>query len=345
MSDSDIQKQSSGRGAGRLTMQDVARLAKVSTPTVSRVLNNSPLVTGETRDRVLRVAQEYGYAVNRNAQKLRQARTNTIAVMLDFASHRHGAIGDPFIFELLAGVSEALSIRDQELLLSPPGLDSARAFVDFHQARGADGFIVLGQGTRDVMLRTLARERIPLVVWGAVTPGAGYCAVGSDNVAGGRLAGEHFLGRNRRRWLFIGDIGHEELRLRYEGLRLAADAACGVSIDLLPIASMAFRATAEAVSDYLTRAPAPDAVFAFSDTAAMAAIGSLKAQGLVAPRDFSLVGYNDIPPAAHFSPALTTIEQKTDLAGALLVEKLMQAIDGGRPPAVTLPTRLVVRET
>ncbi|HYZ47863.1 MAG TPA: LacI family DNA-binding transcriptional regulator, partial [Sphingomonas sp.] len=173
-------------------MSDIARLANVSKPTVSRVLNGSPLVSAGTRDRVLEVAQAHGYAVNRNAQRLRQPRTNTIAVVLDFGSHRHGAIGDPFIFELLAGVSEALSVRDQDLLLSPPGLDNLKGFLDLHRSKGADGFIVLGQGKRDEMLRTLARQDVPLVVWGAVDPSSGYCAVGSDNLAGGRLAGERF---------------------------------------------------------------------------------------------------------------------------------------------------------
>ncbi len=325
-------------------MHDIARLANVSMPTVSRVLNGSPLVSAETRDRVLEVARAQGYAVNRNAQKLRHTRTNTIAVMLDFGSHHHGAIGDPFIFELLAGVSEALSIRNQDLLLSPPGLDDARAFRDFFQARGADGFIVLGQGTRDAMLRALAREDLPLVVWGAVSSDAGYCAVGSDNLAGGKLAGAHFLAHGRKRWLFIGDVRHEELRLRYEGLRLAAQDR-DVTIDLLPIASMAFTTTAETVASYLSTSAPPDAVFAFSDTAAMAAIGSFRAAGLMAPRDFSLVGYNNIPPAAHFNPTITTIAQKTDLAGALLVEKLMQRIDGGRPSSVVLPTQIIVRES
>lgn len=332
-------------GASRLTMQDIARLANVSTPTVSRVLNGSPLVTGETRERVLEVARAQGYAVNRNAQKLRHARTNTVAVVLDFGSHRHGAIGDPFIFELLAGVSEALSIRNQDLLLSPPGLDDARAFRDFFQARGADGFIVLGQGTRDAMLRSLARENLPLVVWGAVAPDAGYCAVGSDNLAGGRLAAQHFLAHGRKRWLFLGDTRHEELRLRYEGLCRGAEGHSDVAIELLSIPSMAFTATADAVTAHLAQGAQPDAVFAFSDTAAMAAIGSFRARGLAAPRDFSLVGYNNIPPTAHFSPAITTIDQKTDVAGALLVEKLMQRIDGGRPQSVMLPTRMVVRET
>jgi DNA-binding LacI/PurR family transcriptional regulator len=326
-------------------MQDIATLAQVSMPTVSRVLSGSPLVTEETRERVLEVARAQGYAVNRNAQKLRHARTNTIAVMLDFGSHVHGAIGDPFIFELLAGVSEALSIRNQDLLLSPPGLDDVRAFRDFHRARGADGFIVLGQGTRDTMLRSLGRQDVPLVVWGAVSDDAGYCAVGSDNLLGGRLAGRHFLSAGRKRWLFVGDIRHEELRLRFEGLKAAAEGHDDIIIDFLPIASMAFNATAETVAAYLVGARQPDAVFAFSDTAAMAVIGSFKEYGLLAGRDFSLVGYNNIPPTAHFSPAITTISQKTDVAGALLVEKLMQQMDGGRPRSTMLRTEIVVRDT
>lgn len=328
----------------RPTMQDIARLANVSVPTVSRVLSGSPLVTAEKRERVLEVARAQGYAVNRNAQKLRHARTNTIAVILDFGSPSHGAIGDPFAFELLASVSEALSIRNQDLLLSPPGLNNVRAFKDFYRARGADGFIVLGQGTRDEMLRDLGREKMPLVVWGAVSDDSGYCAVGSDNLLGGRLAGNHFLAAGRERWLFIGDIRHEESRLRFEGLRKAA-AGHAVTIDLLPIASMAIIAIAESISAYLTGPSQPDAAFAFSDTAAMSVIGAFKEKGLIAGRDFSLVGYNDILPAAHFSPALTTIRQKTDLAGALLVEKLFQQMDGERPQSTTLQTEIVVRDT
>ena len=346
MSEGEASERKRSRRAGtRVTMHDIARLANVSMPTVSRVLSGSPLVTSDTRERVLEVARAQGYAVNRNAQKLRNARTSTIAVMLDFGSHRHGAIGDPFIFELLAGVSEALSIRNQDLLLSPPGLEDARSFRDFFHARGADGFIVLGQGTRDAMLRSLSRENVPFVVWGAVSPEAGYCAVGSDNLLGGELAGRHFLTHRRKRWLFIGDIRHEELRLRYEGLRKAAEGHADVTIDLLPIASMAFTVTAETVTSYLTGAVAPDAVFAFSDTAAMAVVGAFRDHGLVAPRDYSLVGYNNIPPSAHFSPAITTIDQKTDVAGALLVEKLMQQIDGGKPRSIMLPTKMVVRDT
>ena len=329
-----------------VNMGDIARLAKVSKPTVSRVFNNSPLVTAETRERVLEVARAHGYAVNRNAQKLRQLRTNTIAVMLDFGSHRGGRIADPFVFELLAGVSEALSVRDQDLLLSPPGLNDALSCQELLSARAADAFLFLGQGGREPMLRDLARTNVPFVVWGAVDSDEPYCAVGSDNLLGGRLAGELFVKRKAKRWLFVGDVEHMEIRMRYDGLKQAAAAAgVAVEIDCLPVDSMAYAATFAGASAYLKDREAPDAVFAFSDTAAMAVIGAFREAGRTAPDDYSIVGYNNIPPAADFTPAITTIEQETHIAGAILVEKLMQMIEGGRARSTLLPTRLILRET
>lgn len=338
-------KPSSERIGARPTMADVARAANVSKPTVSRALSNSPLVTEETRDRVLQAAREQGYAVNLNAKKLRQERANAVAVVLDFGSHRHGAIGDPFIFELLAGVSEALSVREIDLLLSPAGLDNVAAFVDLHRAHGADGFIVLGQGTRERMLSDVARAGVPIVVWGAVHSVSAYCAVGTDNFLGGQLAGEWFVRQGRTRWLFIGDTAHEELQLRYDGLAAIAADHPNVGIDHLATESLAFSAIQAAAERRVDSGDLPDAVFAFSDTAAMAVIGAFRRRGHETPRDYSLVGYNDIPPAAHFTPAITTIEQPTALAGAMLVEKLMQRLDGRQPKSVMLPTRLIARAT
>jgi len=327
-----------------VNMDDIARLANVSKPTVSRVLNNSPLVSAKTRERVLAIAQEQGYAVNRNAQKLRQLHTGTIAVLLDFGSHRRGRIGDPFVFELLAGISEALSVRNQDLLLSPPGVTDARRCVELIRARTADGIIFLGQGGREPMLQELARTSVPFVVWGAVDRADAYCAVGSDNRLGGTLAGDLFNRRGARRWLFVGDTGHLEIRFRFEGMNEVA-LRHGATVEHLPVPDMAFNAVHAAVGTWLRENAPPDAVFAFSDTAAMAVISAFRTAGLVAPNDYSLVGYNDIPPSAHFSPAITTIQQETHLAGAILVEKLMQQLEGVRAQSAMLPTRLILRDT
>jgi DNA-binding LacI/PurR family transcriptional regulator len=346
MADQDPDAAGRGKRLKALSMDDIARLAQVSKPTVSRVLNNSPLVTPETRERVLAVARAHGYAVNRNAQKLRQTRTDTVAVVLDFGSHRLGRIADPFIFELLAGVSEALSVRNQDLLLSPPGLSDARSYADLVRARTADGFIFLGQGDREPLLRELARTDLPFVVWGAVDPDEPYCAVGSDNHLGGRLAGDLFARRGATRWLFVGNTAHSEIRMRYEGLVAAAEASPQrVVVEQLATAQMAYSTTYQAAQAWLSEHEAPDAIFAFSDTAAMAVLAAFREAGLHAPRDFSLCGYNNIPPAADFTPAITTVEQETHLAGAILVEKLMQRIEGVRARSTMLPTRLIERET
>ena len=339
-----------GRQRGNLAMgcnmDDIARLAKVSKPTVSRALSGSHLVSETTRARVLEVARAQGYSVNRNAQKLRQARSGTIAVILDFGSHRSGRIGDPFMFELLAGVSEALSVRNQDILLSPPGLVDAQSCADLIASRGADGLIFLGQGSQETMLTELVRADVPFVVWGAVCKNNAYCAVGSDNALGGRLAGKHFVDRGTRRWLFVGNIEHQEILARYEGLlAIAKEANSGIEVSTLAAVDMSYAGVCSVAAEWISSYEAPDAVFAFSDTAAMAIISVFRDAGLVAPRDYALVGYNNIPPAAHFTPAITTIEQETHLAGSILVEKLMQRIDGANPKSAMLQTRIIIRES
>lgn len=330
-----------------VTMDDIARLAEVSKPTVSRALNNSPLVRKDTREKVLAVANEYGYAVNRNAQKLRRKRTNTIAVSLDFRSHHRGHISDPFMFDLLSGVSEALGDRNQDLLLCAPNHNDTDAFRNILWSRGADGFIILGQGHREDMLEEFAATGAPLVVWGAAAENAPYCVVGSDNFLGGQLAGRYLLRKGRRRLLYVGDTSFRELRLRFEGLGQAADEhPHDVSVDCIELHNFAYDAAYAAARRYLDVADQPpDGIFAYNDTAAMAFISALQATGIRVPDDVSVVGYNDIPTAAYFTPRLTTIRQDTYQAGRTLVAKLSRILDGKNPRSALIRTELIERDT
>lgn len=330
-----------------ITMDDVARLARVSKPTVSRALNDSPLVRQDTKDRVVNIARKHGYAVNRNAQKLRHKRTNTVAVSLDFRSHKQNHISDPFIFDLLAGVSEALGERSQDLLLCAPNHNDADSFRHILSARGADGIIVLGQGHREDMLGELARSGAPLVVWGAGGEETPYCVVGSDNYLGGMLAGRYLLDAGRSRFLFVGDTSFREIHQRRAGLqKVVEDSGRSVAFYDVVLSSFAFESAVDAATDFLavTREP-PDAIFAFSDTAAMAFIHAFRASGLDVPRQVSVVGYNDIPSAAYFSPPVTTIRQDIYQAGEQLVSNLMQMLDGMPAASSTIKTELIVRET
>lgn len=326
------------------TMEDIALLANVSKPTVSRALQDSPLVNAETKSRIVAIARRYGYSVNRNAQKLRGKRTNTIAVVLDFPSYPGKRVSDPFIFELLADVAKALAIRHQDLLLCSPDVDEAHAYQAMLASKGADGIIFLGQGARDRWLRELGRTNAPFVVWGAVDDDRAYCAVGSDNRRGGVLAGKRFAQLKRKRVLFLGNLSHRELAQRREGLEegLGPDA----TITDLEISDFSYEASYAACKEMLSASSLrPDAVFAASDTVAMAVVVALRESGLRVPEDVSVIGYNDIPYAEHFAPPLTTIRQDTNQAGSLLVEKLFQMLDGGRPASIRLPTELVLRGT
>ena len=330
-----------------ITMDDVARLAKVSKPTVSRALSGSPLVKQDTKDHVLSVARKHGYVVNRNAQKLRHKRTNTIAVSLDFRSHQQNHISDPFIFDLLAGVSEALGERSQDLLLCAPNHNDVDSFRHILSSRGADGLIVLGQGHREVMLGELAQSGVPFVVWGAGNSETPYCVVGSDNALGGMLAGRYILEQGRRNLLFVGDISFREIYQRRAGLQQAVkDAGRNVSFHDVVLNSFSYESAFNAATGFLaaSREP-PDAVFAFSDTAAMAFIRAFRAGGLDVPRQVTVVGYNDIPSAAYFSPPLTTIRQDINQAGKLLVSNLIQMLDGLPVESATIRTELIVRGT
>lgn len=328
-------------------MDDIARLAKVSKPTVSRALSNSPLVKSGTREHILAIARKHGYAVNRNAQKLRHKRTNTIAVSLDFHSHKQNHISDPFIFELLAGVAEALGDLNQDLLLCAPDHNDADAFQQMLLSRGADGFIVLGQGHREDMLEAFAATGAPLVVWGAPSPHTRYCVVGSDNFLGGQLAGRYFIYKKRNRFLFFGDTSFREIQLRKDGLQQEATANDGdIRIDTLSLNNFSYEAAFRAATKYLDETTQkPDAVFAFSDTAAMAFVCAFRDARIEVGKDASIVGYNDIPSAAYFSPPVTTIKQDIHQAGKQLVSSLMRLLDGEAVPSTTIHTELIVRRT
>ena len=330
-----------------ITMDHIARLANVSKATVSRALRDSPLVTGDTKMLVLEAARKSGYAVNKNAKKLRDKRTNTIAIALDFPSYPGQRISDPFIFELLSDIVNALSIREQDVLLCSPNANDAFSYQNILAAKSADGIIFLGQGDKEEILEYLAKVKAPFVVWGGVVKDPTYCTVGSDNEYGGYLVGNRFANLGCNNILFVGNARHLEFRLRRVGLEAGLKEGKKKStITDLILKDLTYETSFTAAQQFLANTKKPiDAVFAVSDIMAIAFTVALKEAGLNAGKDVSIIGYNDIPIAAYFSPAISTIRQDTIQAGGLLVEKLMQILEGLSPKSVMLPTNLIIRET
>ena len=296
---------------------------------------------------MLEAASKCGYTVNKNAKKLRDKRTNTIAIALDFPSYPGQRISDPFIFELLSDIVNALSIREQDVHLCSPNATDTLSYQNILAAKSADGIIFLGQGDKEYILEELAKRKAPFVVWGGMTKESVYCTVGSDNHYGGYLVGCRFASLGLTNILFIGNTHHLEYRLRREGLEAGLEEGKNKStITDLSVNDMTYETSFRAAQHFLAnKTKTIDAVFAVSDIMAIAFAVALKETGLTPGKDVSIIGYNDIPVASYFSPAISTIRQDTIQAGGLLVEKLMQILEGHNPTSVMLPTNLVIRET
>lgn len=329
----------------RLQMADIARLAGVSTATVSRALNNSPLVNAETRGRILELAASLKYSINIGAQNLRLRQNRSVSVLIPFDRKSHQNLTDPFLLAMLGSLADALTEQGFDMLFSRIPTDElgTAAAAPFDSGRVV-GIILVGQWGRHEELNELAARKVPIVVWGAQLPRQLYCCIGSDNAGGGMLATEHLIAQGRRHIAFLGDIGLPEPAQRYRG-HCAALAAHGIAVDPLLQVSCPFlpRGGREAVEALQARGIAYDAVFASSDLLAMTAIDSLRAHGRRVPEDVAVVGYDDIDQSAYFHPRLTTVRQPIGAAGRALVAALLGLIDGLPAPSLQLPTELVAR--
>jgi DNA-binding LacI/PurR family transcriptional regulator len=323
-----------------MTMEDLAALAGVSTITVSRALRDSPLVTEQTREKVRRIAEEQGYRLNISARNLRMGRSNSVAVVVEMTPVKGRPMSDPYPLALLGGITEELTAAGYSVVLT------SRQLLDTAPVRGADGMILLGQGTHGEAVRVLQEVGLPLVVWGAPEASSSYIVVGSDNHAGGASAAARFIEQGRRKLVFLGDVDHAEVQQRCAGFIEALNGAGNVHI-IRPKA-FTFEAGFDSMSALLAKrgADAVDGVFAASDLLAMGAIRALAEHGLRVPDDVSVTGYDDTPGAASFVPPLTSVHQDLRNGGVLLGRKMLALLQGDAGvESEMLPTSLVVRQT
>ena len=325
-------------------MADIARLAGVSTATVSRAMNNSPLINEETRNRITALARSLNYSINAGAQNLRLGQNRTVALVVPLDSSTRQHLSDPFFLAMVGSIADALTGLGFDMLLSRVDAEQLDSAASLYDAGRVIGIILIGQWRHHDQLNALAVRHVPIVVWGAQLPQQLYSTVGGDNVRGGLLATEHLLSLGRRHIAFFGDTELPEVAQRHAGY-LQALRAAGIDPEPRLCVRVPFvpEQSAQAI-EALERAAIPfDAVFACSDLLAMAAIGALRNLGQRVPEDVAVVGYDDVHLAAHFFPALSTVRQPIDDAGRALVETLLALIAGERPPPMQLPTTLIVR--
>ena len=332
--------------ARRITMSELARLAGVDISTVSRALKASPLVREETRNHILKLAEETGYEINASAASLRRQSSGALGIVIPTGPHSDQTVSDAFFLEIIGAVSEAASERGYDLVISAPRVADGSAERHLLRSRRVDGVILIGQTNRTAEIAALAASTPNMVVWGERLPGADYLVVGSDNRLGGRLAGDHLLDAGARAILYLGDPAQPEVANRFAGF-LDAHQRRGLDWDrdLLVRVGFGGRQAFEAVAALLDARPGIDAVCAASDVLATTALSAVLASGRRAPRDVRVVGYDDIRQARMVTPSLTTVSQDIGGGGRLLVDTLLRRIRGEEACSAYTDTRLVLRES
>jgi DNA-binding LacI/PurR family transcriptional regulator len=330
----------------KIQMIDIARMAGVSTSTVSRALNGSSLTNDETKQRIIELARSLNYTINQSAKNLRMGDNRTIGVVIPYDRQIRQHISDPFFLGMLGSLADALTDSNYDLLLSRVEADHLDDMAALYDSGRARAIMVIGQWGHHDQLNELAKRNVPMVVWGAQMPRQLYCSVGSDNFSGGKLATEHLLKIGRRRIAFMGNVELPEAEQRYNGY-LQAHLEAGVSVDpKLYLPSPFTPEEAQGVMrQFLTSGTPMDAVVAASDLIAINAMGVLMGAGISIPQDVSVVGYDDVDMASHSFPPLTTIRQPLDLAGKAMMDCLQDILDGKPVESKVLPTSLVLRES
>jgi DNA-binding LacI/PurR family transcriptional regulator len=328
------------------SLQDLADLAGVSRATASRALNDNPVISSKTREKLQALARKHGYSINQKARDFRLKRTSVISVvfMLDIASEQH--MSDPFFLDMLGGIADALAEHNYDLLLSHAPVEDLLELRESRLMQQSDGTIFIGQAQQHDQLTELAAGDTNMVVWGYPVRDKSYVVVSGDNVGGGYEATKHLLELGRRQVAFFGSTRNPENAARYEGY-LKALGEYGLDEDPRRKIDVPFEMhrAREAIVEMLESGVELDAAVCISDVMALAAISTLQELGHDVPEDVAVVGYDDISLAAYSNPPLTTVRQNIRHAGRILVESVLGQIQGEHVPDTMLASELVVRKS
>ena len=324
----------------RVTIGDVATEAGVSIATVSKVINDRYGVAAGTSTRVKAVIEELGYESSLIARSLRSHRTNVIGILV--------ADIEPFSAELLKGAARAIRTTGYELIVYSGGGHGEqhagweRRSVSRLSGTLTDGIILVTPTVDDAGGGTIV----------AVDPHTGASSMPSvhaDNLAGGTAATEYLIGLGHRRIGFLaGRPDLESACLREQGYHDALSmAGIDADPDLRRVGWYELERSLEPARQLLELAEPPTAIFAANDLSAIQTMNVARSLGLAVPGDLSVIGFDNIPESALTDPPLTTIDQSIQAMGEEAVRLLVDLLDGvtDRPHQITLPTKLVVRQS
>jgi LacI family transcriptional regulator len=320
---------------------DVARLAGVSTGSVSRALNEPHKVSARVRSAVLKAVAELDWVPHGAGKALASLRTKTIGAIIP-------TLANPNLANTMNALQQRLMEAGYILLIGCSEYDPEQAFVQARKMveRGIDGLVLLGENYPEPLWALVTKQRIPYVVTYGFQRASRHPSVGFDNYRAFVRLTNYVLDLGHRR---IAMIAQHPANNDRAAARLAGtlDTLRGKKIELLPghltEREWTLAEGRAGLRDILQAAPRPTAVICANDFLAVGAILESQALGLDVPRDLSIVGCDDAEISAHLSPGLTTLRVPTAEIGRLTADHLLGKVSGASPVSVELDLELIVR--
>lgn len=329
-------------GAGTPRLEDVARLARVSTATVSRVLNRPSAVTPELRKSVQQAVENLGYVPHGAARALASRRSNTIGAVIP-------TVDNAIFASSVQALQACLYDAGLTLLLASSDYDyeRERRQVQSLIERGIDGLIMVGERRDGSVYELLEMKQIPFVNTWIYDDASPHPCIGFDNRRAAHQVASYVLDIGHRRVAMVAGItvGNDRAAERVEGVRAAlAERGASLAPGHLLEHAYEYAEGRRAASQLLATRPRPTAIVCGNDILALGVLFECRARGLEVPGDVSITGFDDLELAANVDPPLTTMRVPATEMGRRAAEYLLSRLnDMPAPDKVELDVTLIVR--
>lgn len=330
-----------------VTIYDIAKEAKVSPATVSRVLNRQGNVRNETAQKVLKVAKARKYSPNAMARSLRTKRTSLIGLIIP-------DIENPIYPAPVRGIQDVANQKDYSVIIHSTDSNERKEIETIRRltAAGVDGLIINISESSSLLVEEISRLRqkaLPIVALGPWHPELEIDCVSVDNQHGAYLATEHLLKLGYRRIaIILGPKGNLSSRERFLGYEKAMDDYCvELSNELIADGNFKMGSGYKATKKLLEGCQRPEAIFSVNDVMALGTMKALEEEGFRIPEDVAVIGFDDIELAALSKPSLSSVAQPKYETGKIAAELLFEQIEGSpsRGKYYSVEPNLVIRQT
>lgn len=326
------------------TMKQVAEKARVSTTTVSHVINNTRVVSEDARERVLAVINELRYIPSAVARSLKNDKTHTLGMMIPNNSN-------PYFAEIIQGIEDESFKLGYNIILCNSYDDPKKqaAYTRVLMEKRIDGLILVSSGSDEELNQLLNDEGIPKVLVDREVPGLIADFIEADHEQGGYLATKYLIDLGHRNIACV--AGPQNLLLssdRVHGYRRALQEA-GIPLrdDFLTYSDFTSEGGFNAMQQLLALPQRPSAIFLSNDLMAIGGLCAAQQAGVRIPEQLSIMGYDDIALASFSTPRLTTIAQPKYEIGVLTAQVMVARIRNAELPwrREMLQTKLVIRQS